>query len=320
MNHTRLAHRPKGRALRATALLAITACTLTACGNGHDDASASASSPAASAPAAGASSPAASPGAEGPSDSALRMIANGGHRLAFHVTPGHLPAIVLDAGGGEDSSQWKEIAPRLHSATGSQIITYDRAGMGASDEVPGPWKVENAVSDLEAGLRELGVTRNVVLVAHSQAGEVATYFTRDNPRLVSGAVLIDASLPQLYTDEQIARLVAATAPQVEAARKDTSKKANRQLIATAESYVPLHEAYHEVTWPSSVPATVVVSEKTPFDGSPQDARRWREAAAEFAAAAPNRALVTAWGSSHAIPHDRPGLVLEEIERMLGRLS
>jgi hypothetical protein len=31
--------------------------------------------------------------------STLHMITNQGHRLAFHVTPGHLPAIVLDAGG-----------------------------------------------------------------------------------------------------------------------------------------------------------------------------------------------------------------------------
>ena len=32
----------------------------------------------------------------------LHMIANNGHQLAFHVTPGSSPTIVLDAGGGED--------------------------------------------------------------------------------------------------------------------------------------------------------------------------------------------------------------------------
>lgn len=94
------------------------------------------------------------------------MITVEGRQLAFHVTPGHLPTIVLDAGGGEDSSFWKELAPRFSQETGTLIITYDRPGLGDSDEIPGPWDVHSAVSDLQAGLRQLGVTREVVLVSH----------------------------------------------------------------------------------------------------------------------------------------------------------
>ncbi|MFI5775422.1 alpha/beta fold hydrolase [Streptomyces sp. NPDC051658] len=150
-------------------------------------------------------------------------------------------------------------------------------------------------------------------MSHSQAGEVATYFTRGNRQLVSGAVLVDASLPELYTDEEIARLVAANKPQVDAAKADPSTKENRQLIATAENYAPMHQAYHQVSWPDSVPATVIVSEKTPFDGSPEDAQLWRDAAAAFAG--PDRTLITAEGSSHDIPIERPDLVLSEIEKM-----
>jgi pimeloyl-ACP methyl ester carboxylesterase len=243
------------------------------------------------------------------------MITVDGRRLAFHVTPGHLPAIVLDAGGGEDSSYWKDLVPRLAHDTGSMIITYDRAGLGDSDEVPGPWDVHSAVSDLQAGLRQLGVTQKVVLVSHSQAGEVATYFARANPRLVSGAVLVDANLPPFFTDAEIARLVAASAPQVEEAKKQPSTKQNRQLIATATNFGPVHHDYHQVSWPTSVPAVVLVSTKTPFDGSPEDAQRWRDAAATFAKAGPDRELVTAEGSSHDIPLDRPQLVLDAIEKM-----
>ncbi|MFF5075966.1 alpha/beta fold hydrolase [Actinoplanes sp. NPDC000266] len=289
------------QAVLAFALPAITVGALAACGD----------SPAPSSSAAPASAPAST------SASVLHMISNGGHRLAFHVTAGHLPAIVLDAGGGEDSSYWNDLVPRLSQSTGSEIITYDRAGLGDSDEVKGPWDVHAAVSDLEAGLRQLEVTRDVVLVSHSQAGEVATYFVRDNPGLVSGAVLVDASLPEFYTDQEIARVVAANTPQIEALKKQPSTKQTRQLIATAANYGPLHQAYHKVSWPGSVPAIVIVSEKTPFEGSPEDAQRWRDAAASFVKAGPGRTLVTAAGSSHDIPKDKPELVLEEIERMAG---
>jgi pimeloyl-ACP methyl ester carboxylesterase len=265
------------------------------------------------------SAPAASTSPAGPVSAApaagLHMITTDGRKLAFHITPGHSPTLVLDAGGGEDSSYWDALVPALSKATGSQIITYDRAGMGASDEVKGPWDGRAAAADLRAGLRELGATRDVVLVSHSQAGEVATYFARANPGVLSGAVLVDANLPQFFTDSEIQRLVALTTPQIEALKKQPSTKANRQLIATADHFAPTHQAYHQVSWPDGIPVTVIVSEKTPFDGSPQDAQRWRDAAAAFVAAGSGRTLVTAQGSSHDVPKDKPALVLREIEQM-----
>ncbi|WP_406357984.1 alpha/beta hydrolase [Streptomyces sp. NBC_01635] len=307
MSRTTPDRRSAHRALSALALLTLTAGTVTACSD-HDSASKHPPSP--SAPSS------ASPGTSRADEAKLHMIDNGGHRLAFHVTRGHGSTIVLDSGGGEDSSYWKDLVPRLHAATGATVITYDRAGLGKSDVVPGPWKVESAVSDLESGLQQLGVTKNVTLVAHSQAGQIATCFAKDNPKMLSGAVLVDANLPPLFTDEGIARLVALSRPQVDAAKKDPDKPQNRQLISTAESFVPTNKAYHKVTWPDAVPATVIVSEKTPFDGSPEDAQRWRDAAASFVQDGPHRTLVTAEGSSHDVPKDRPDLVFKEIESMV----
>ncbi|MFJ6851594.1 alpha/beta fold hydrolase [Streptomyces sp. NPDC091271] len=299
MPRTALDRRSTYRVLSAFVLLTLTAGAVTACAG--DDAT---------------HEEAASPGAVASGTSRLHMITHDGHRLAFHVTQGDDRTIVLDSGGGEDSSYWKDLVPELHADTGATVITYDRAGLGKSDVVPGPWQVESAVGDLESGLRQLGVTKNVTLVSHSQAGEIAAYFAKDNPRMLSGAVLVDANLPQFFTDEEIPRLVAATAPQVEAAKKDPEKPENRQLISTADGFVAAHRGFHKVAWPDAVPATVMVSEKTPLDGSPVDARRWRDAAASFVQAGPGRTLVTAEGSSHDVPKDRPDLVLEEIEDMV----
>lgn len=300
MSRTTPHRRSVNRALSALALLALTAGAVTACSDSN----------------AAESKRSASPEAKQTAEAKLRMIDNGGHRLAFHITPGHGSTIVLDSGGGEDSSYWNDLVPRLHAATGATVVTYDRAGLGKSDVVPGPWKVESAVSDLESGLRQLGVTKNVTLVSHSQAGEIATYFAKENQKMLSGAVLVDANLPPLFTDAQIARLVAFSQPQVDAAKKDPDNPQNRQLLSTSESFVATNKAFHKATWPDAVPATVIVSEKTPFDGSPEDAQRWRDAAATFVHDGPDRTLVTAKGSSHDVPKDSPDLVLKEIEEMV----
>ena len=305
--------KPRFRRVALALVLPITlAGAVTACSGSAPPKDAPVAGPAASAPA---TSPTPTELASSVPEAGLHMITHSGRRLAFHVTPGNSPTLVLDAGGGEDSAYWNALVPELSRATGSRIITYDRAGMGASDEVAGPWNPQAAASDLQAGLQELGITRDVVLVSHSQAGEVATYFARANPGLLSGAVLVDANVPQFFTDTQNQRIIAITTPQIEALKKQLSTKANRQLIATAEDFGPTHHAYHEISWPDSIPVTYIVSEKTPFDGAPQDARRWRDAAAAFVAAGPDRTLITAHGSSHDVPKDTPAVVLQAIEKM-----
>ncbi|MEU1533893.1 alpha/beta fold hydrolase [Streptomyces fagopyri] len=153
----------------------------------------------------------------------------------------------------------------------------------------------------------------MTLVSHSQAGEIANYLAQDDPKMLSGALLVDANLPPFFTDEEIPRLVAAAQPAVAAAKKDPEKPANRQLISTSEGFTEAHKAFHKVVWPDTVPVRVMLSEKTPFDGSPEDAQRWREAAASFVHAASNRSLVTAKGTSHEVPTERPDLVVKEIE-------
>jgi len=258
--------------------------------------------------------PATGPSAAGPS---LHLVSNGGHRLAFHVTPGHQPVIVLDAGGGMDSSYWKDLVPVLAERTGSEIVTYDRAGLGASDEVPGPWKVDDAVADLAAGLTALGATHDVVLVSHSEAGEIATYVVRDHPHWVRDAVLVDASLPDFYTDSEIARIVAANKDQIAALASQPPTRQNQQLLSIAQEYAPMHHAYHQISWPRDIPAIVIASGKTPFEDSPQDARLWRDAQASFAHAAPNRRLVVAAGTSHDIPLDRPDVVVTAVRDAIG---
>ncbi|HWD62374.1 MAG TPA: alpha/beta hydrolase [Humibacter sp.] len=298
------------RRLRRTALAATAAALvvggLVACATSPASASTPTSASVHSTTAKGAS---AAPG--------LHMISHNGHKIAFHVTAGHQPAIVLEAGGGNDSTYWKHLVPQLSKSTGSEIITYDQAGMGRSESVSGPYSARDAASDLAAGLKSLGITHDAVLVPHSEAGEVATYLLNDDPGLVAGAVLVDASLPQFYTPEETARVVAANAPGVAALEKQKKlTKADRQLIAMAANYGPAHTAYHQLSWPADVPAIAIVSASTPFPTA-LDAARWRDAQAEFVKAAPaDRRLVTAAHSSHDIPLDRPALVIDEVKQML----
>jgi pimeloyl-ACP methyl ester carboxylesterase len=242
---------------------------------------------------------------------ATRLIDVDGHKVAFHVTPGHAPIIVLDAGGGLDSSYWDAFVPELAKRTGSEIITYDRAGFGASDDVSGAWNVHGATRDLAVGLETLHATRRVILVSHSLAGEIATYLALQHPQWFIGGVMVDANVPDYFTDEAIQRGEAIYAPVLAGIRAAPPTKSGRQLLALSDSFAETSRAFHGASWPTSLPVVVIVSEKTPFD-DPADAQWWKDAHARFADRAPNRRLVIAAGSSHDVVHDRPDTILSAI--------
>ncbi len=241
--------------------------------------------------------------------STLHMLDVAGHHLAFHVTPGHEPILVFDAGGGEDSSYWADLLPQIAEQSGSELITYDRAGYGQSDEVKAPYKIQASVTDLESGLKQLGATKDVIIVAHSFGGEVDTFIAVKHPDWFVGAVLVDTNLPNFFTERETARLFRQM-PKI-----SMNNKENRTTAAIIAAYPRISHEFHKLVWPPQIPCIVIVSENTPFTSS-TDARLWRQAHIDFAQAAKNRVLILAKHSSHDVIHDRPNLVIHSIITMI----
>ena len=248
------------------------------------------------------------------SGATTHIVTRAGHKIAFHVIPGTRPAIVLDAGGGNDSSYWSAFSSDLARRTGAKIITYDRLGFGGSDAAPASWSLTGAIDDLEAGLRSLGATRGTILVSHSLAGEIATGITSRHPGWFAGAVMVDANVPEFFTDARVAQMVKTNAPLLEELRHAPSTPATRQLLALGASYRETQGEFNRMQWPAIVPVVVIVAE-TPPQPDAADAQAWRDAHAQFASKAPNRTYITAVKSSHDVAKDRPDLIFDAISKL-----
>ena len=202
--------------------------------------------------------------------STLRLIDVGDRKVAFHVVPGRKPAIVFISGGGMDGSAWNPVLATIQRRTGAELITYDRAGFGASDEDARPLLLQHEVDDLKAGLAALGATRDLILVAHSYGGEVATVLATQNPKLVARAVFIDANVPAFNTDAQIARMQATFPPTM-----DTSTKEGRAMSAYLKAFPTLQRGFRTMSWPATIPVAVIVSEHPPF-ATPEESAAWTQ--------------------------------------------
>jgi len=215
----------------------------------------------------------------------------GGYKLQFHIVPGKSPTIVFESGGGNDSSAWRQIVPAVASRTGARLITYDRAGYGQSDPAPGPYSITQEVEALERGLKQLQVDTDLIVVAHSYGGFLATLFAARNSSTVKGLVLIDANLAPFFTDAVIDGLRAASSGELEKFRQAQPSWAaavDRMLSRYAETV----RTMREVTFPPTMRVTDIVSEK-PLVPRPNEeigpgSAAWLRVHQEFDRAAPNR--------------------------------
>jgi len=98
------------------------------------------------------------------------------------------PALVFSNSLGTDFRTWDEVLPLL--SAGLRVVRYDKRGHGLSDCPPGPWTIEDHVSDLAGLLDSLGV-KNAVICGLSVGGLIAQGLAASRPDLVKALILCD---------------------------------------------------------------------------------------------------------------------------------
>ena len=120
-----------------------------------------------------------------------RLIDVGGHRLHLRCTGTGAPTVVLEAGGGEMSSNLGLVTNAVRRAT--RVCTYDRDGRGWSDVTATPASGVQIAVDLHTLLQRGGVPGPYVLAGHSFGGLYVRNFALRYPGEVAGMVLLDTT-------------------------------------------------------------------------------------------------------------------------------
>jgi pimeloyl-ACP methyl ester carboxylesterase len=106
------------------------------------------------------------------------------------------PTVLLEAGFGGMSSNWAWIQPELAKQT--QVVSYDRAGLGWSETSPGARDAHTIARELRAALASATVHGPYVVVGHSMGGIYVRAFADLYPDDVAGLVFLDASHPDQW--------------------------------------------------------------------------------------------------------------------------
>jgi pimeloyl-ACP methyl ester carboxylesterase len=114
-----------------------------------------------------------------------------GHYLYFECVGSGSPTVVLEAGFGGGTNNWRDVQPKLGQAT--RTCSYNRAGLHGSAEIPGVHDAGDEIHDLERLLERAEIEPPYVLVGHSYGGLLARLFAYEHPGDVAGVALLDAA-------------------------------------------------------------------------------------------------------------------------------
>lgn len=103
------------------------------------------------------------------------------------------PTVVFDSGAGENHTVWQATNVQQTIAQAALTISYDRAGLGQSDESGLPKTAVEQAQQLHALLQANALPAPYLLVSHSIAGMNARVFADLYPDDVHGVVFVDSS-------------------------------------------------------------------------------------------------------------------------------
>jgi pimeloyl-ACP methyl ester carboxylesterase len=239
------------------------------------------------------------------------------------------PTVILEAGAFGASADWDLILDDL--AAGGRVCAYDRAGVGRSPPRPGARDVLTKAGEINSLLDQIGETRPVILVGHSNGALYIEAFARlwpgrvaglvyvngvnadakDNPRLV-GDLTTERELSGLAVvagDLGLASLVARRLTHDETLPREAEQRKYRALtclpclrVARDEdrAIIPGLDAVSRLDDAAvrAIPTVVIVGSPWPAE---KLARAWRGAEVQPAALADHAWILDAPGATHVSP-------------------
>jgi len=247
------------------------------------------------------------------------LVDVGGYRLHFRVYPGSEPAVLLEAGGGADASDWEALAPALVHDTGATIITYDRAGYGESDLPDAPYDHRQEVAGLWQGLEQLHLADSLILLGHSWGGMLIPVAACEHPNAVCGLVYLDAMNVEFIdaiggADGLNNHPLVQQFP-IDRSHPEKLSKPQRAFLRIEAGMHGVVAYMHTLSIPSHIPVRAITA-GIPWWPKPEENKAWRESHEHLAAAVEDGKLLVAERSAHLVPQDQPEIIVAAVAELV----
>ncbi|QCZ92139.1 alpha/beta hydrolase [Salinimonas iocasae] len=268
-----------------------------------------------------------------------KMIEVGGYSLYTEESGTGRVNVIFDSGMGDDLSVWKKVSDEVSKF--ARVITYDRAGLGWSDESPKERTSEEIVHELHSMLDKKKFTGPIILVGHSFGGVNMQQYALKYPDDIAGLVLID-SAHESQIDEMpepsfiqkylfkfgmwaapvgLPRLYLSNSNPEEKAKKSTTKHQYTSLDEAQSFHQSLNQLQALKPNFGNLPLVVIARNKPSSEQPASDTRNyvWAELQENIATRSSNSTIIFTRERQHSIHKSQPDIVVTAIRSLVDNL-
>ena len=216
------------------------------------------------------------------------------------------PTVIMDAGYGDFSKAWDSLIGDI--STLSNILIYDRAGLGKSEKSSNPRTSCEMIKELKELINEAKIKPPYILVGHSFGGVNMRMFATEYQNEVCGLVLVD-STPEDYRERFLPTM-----------SQDFQQAYNKQFVneGNYDEFMESLKQLKETRLKLNIPL-IVLSAGKKAQYSKESQELWNEMQREILDISSNGELVIAENSAHYIQNDEPEIVVRAIQKLINLL-
>jgi len=231
------------------------------------------------------------------------------HRLHFRILPGEGTPIFFEAGNGDSGEVWEDLLEPIQAETGATLITYDRAGLGASEIDTSSVGFVLEVEQLEEALKRLGFKNELFVVNHSFGAVYSTLLAHRKKFNIKGMVFIDPALPCFFTPNWAQTYKAGLPAEAWAMIKEHRVG----LYFVLKNLDGIAEYMLHRPLPTEIRATLIAAEQILPMVKTEEIEAWKDCMYSFGTAQKRR-YVLAKAAGHKVWIERPDIVIQHVAK------
>jgi len=210
------------------------------------------------------------------------------------------PTVVFENGLGPPLEMWGKVQPQVSRF--ARTVSYDRAGVGLSEDGPSPRDGQRIARELHDALSAAGLPPPYVLVGFSLGGLYVRVFAGTYPSDVSGMVLVDPT-------HDVDRVERSLHPELAVVR-ETAEQARRSRVPAGVPLVLIDAVgQNHVPFASSGIRELRAKNRPESDAESRAYKAWIDTI-------PGARLIVTHDSGHNVPIEQPHLVVETIREIV----
>jgi pimeloyl-ACP methyl ester carboxylesterase len=220
--------------------------------------------------------------------------------------------VVFESGAGNDHTVWTDKAVASQINTNFDVLMYDRAGYGKSENGPTPRNINQLRSELESLINNFSDGRKVVLIGHSLGGLIIRDYAIKNPLKTAALLFVDPS-HEFYNKPSQAD---------EDLLYETAKNAGGANSGVA---LEIREFIEDLKYTSAlpslpnIPVIVLTSMQLDATHSSSDKQIFYNAHEQLRNGVTDFTHITTTKSGHFIMLDEPTLVIDNLNLLISKL-